>query len=47
MMDFKSYSGRVRLADMNILDVAGVGDVVLKTHPGMNWVLKCEVYSYA
>nr|GEV13264.1 retrovirus-related Pol polyprotein from transposon TNT 1-94 [Tanacetum cinerariifolium] len=37
---FKLHSGKVRLADDKTLDIAGVGDVVLKTSFGTNWTLK-------
>ncbi|GJY28599.1 putative reverse transcriptase domain-containing protein, partial [Tanacetum coccineum] len=37
---FKLRSGKVCLADDKILDIAGVGDVVLKTSFGTSWTLK-------
>ncbi|GJR92854.1 hypothetical protein Tco_0265028 [Tanacetum coccineum] len=37
---FKLRSGKVRLADDKTLDIAGVGDVVLKTSFGISWILK-------
>ncbi|GKC64151.1 hypothetical protein Tco_1096749 [Tanacetum coccineum] len=37
---FKLYSGKVRLANDKTLDIAGVGDVVLKTSFGTSWTLK-------
>ncbi|GJS24200.1 hypothetical protein Tco_0452832 [Tanacetum coccineum] len=37
---FKLRSGKVRLADDNTLDIAGVGDVVLKTSFDISWTLK-------
>ncbi|GJZ77982.1 hypothetical protein Tco_0642654 [Tanacetum coccineum] len=37
---FKLRSGKVRLADDKTLDIAGVGDVVLKTSFGTSWTLK-------
>nr|GEV32699.1 retrovirus-related Pol polyprotein from transposon TNT 1-94 [Tanacetum cinerariifolium] len=37
---FKLRSGKVRLADDMILDIAGVGDIVLKTSFGKSWTLK-------
>ncbi|GJY00664.1 retrovirus-related pol polyprotein from transposon TNT 1-94 [Tanacetum coccineum] len=33
-------SGKVRLADDKTLDIAGIGDVVLKTYFGTSWTLK-------
>nr|GEY02021.1 hypothetical protein [Tanacetum cinerariifolium] len=36
----KLHSGKVRLADDMTLDIAGVGDVVLKTSFGTSWTLK-------
>ncbi|GKF30259.1 retrovirus-related pol polyprotein from transposon TNT 1-94, partial [Tanacetum coccineum] len=41
---FRLYSGKVRLADKKTLDIAGVGDVVLKTSFGPKWkVTKCSL----
>ncbi|GKD99238.1 retrovirus-related pol polyprotein from transposon TNT 1-94, partial [Tanacetum coccineum] len=37
---FKLRSGKVRLADDKTLDIAAVGDVVLKTSFGTSWTLK-------
>ncbi|GJZ38067.1 hypothetical protein Tco_0584258 [Tanacetum coccineum] len=37
---FKLHSGKVRLADDKTLDIASVGDVVLKTSLGTSWTLK-------
>ncbi|GKF32663.1 hypothetical protein Tco_0102461 [Tanacetum coccineum] len=37
---FKLCSGKVRLVDAKTLDIAGVGDVVLKTSFGTSWTLK-------
>ncbi|GKA58512.1 retrovirus-related pol polyprotein from transposon TNT 1-94 [Tanacetum coccineum] len=37
---FKLRSGKVRLADDKTLNIAGVGDVVLKTYFGTSWTLK-------
>nr|GEZ41381.1 retrovirus-related Pol polyprotein from transposon TNT 1-94 [Tanacetum cinerariifolium] len=37
---FKLRSGKVRLADDKTLDIAGVGDIVLKTSFGTSWILK-------
>ncbi|GJX09647.1 hypothetical protein Tco_0199506 [Tanacetum coccineum] len=37
---FKLRSGKVRLADDMTLDIAGIGDVVLKTSFGTSWTLK-------
>ncbi|GJY51263.1 hypothetical protein Tco_0442110, partial [Tanacetum coccineum] len=37
---FKLRSGKVRLAYDKTLDIAGVGDVVLKTSFGTSWTLK-------
>ncbi|GKA86889.1 putative RNA-directed DNA polymerase [Tanacetum coccineum] len=37
---FKLHSGKVRLADDKTLNIAGVGDVVLKTYFGTSWTLK-------
>ncbi|GJX02908.1 retrovirus-related pol polyprotein from transposon TNT 1-94 [Tanacetum coccineum] len=37
---FKLRSGKVRLVDDKTLDIAGVGDVVLKTSFGTSWTLK-------
>ncbi|GKB62179.1 retrovirus-related pol polyprotein from transposon TNT 1-94 [Tanacetum coccineum] len=37
---FKLRSGKVRLADDKTLDIAGVGDVILKTSFGTSWTLK-------
>nr|GEX42779.1 hypothetical protein [Tanacetum cinerariifolium] len=37
---FKLRFGKVRLADDTTLDIAGVGDVVLKTNFGTSWTLK-------
>ncbi|GJV51629.1 ribonuclease H-like domain-containing protein [Tanacetum coccineum] len=37
---FKLRSGKVRLADDKTLDIASVGDVVLKTYFGTSWTLK-------
>ncbi|GKA91694.1 hypothetical protein Tco_0813619 [Tanacetum coccineum] len=37
---FKLRTGKVRLADDKTLDIAGVGDVVLKTSFGTSWTLK-------
>ncbi|GJY15047.1 retrovirus-related pol polyprotein from transposon TNT 1-94 [Tanacetum coccineum] len=37
---FKLHSGKVRLAYDKTLDIAGVGDVVLKTSFGTSWTLK-------
>ncbi|GJR65818.1 methionine gamma-lyase-like protein [Tanacetum coccineum] len=37
---FKLRSGKVRLADDKTLDIAGFGDVVLKTSFGTSWTLK-------
>ncbi|GJS19418.1 retrovirus-related pol polyprotein from transposon TNT 1-94 [Tanacetum coccineum] len=37
---FKLCSGKIRLADDKILDIAGVEDVVLKTYFGTSWTLK-------
>ncbi|GKB45873.1 hypothetical protein Tco_0896626 [Tanacetum coccineum] len=36
----KRGSGKVRLADDKTLDIAGIGDVVLKTSSGTSWTLK-------
>nr|GEY68371.1 retrovirus-related Pol polyprotein from transposon TNT 1-94 [Tanacetum cinerariifolium] len=43
---FKLRSGKVRLADDKTLDIAGVGDVVLKTSFGTSWNLK-DVREYS
>ncbi|GJT15646.1 retrovirus-related pol polyprotein from transposon TNT 1-94 [Tanacetum coccineum] len=37
---FKLRSGKVRLADDKTLDIAGIGDVILKTSFGTSWTLK-------
>ncbi|GKD07032.1 hypothetical protein Tco_1186717, partial [Tanacetum coccineum] len=37
---FKLRSGKARLADDKTLDIAGVGDVILKTSYGTSWTLK-------
>ncbi|GJU52260.1 retrovirus-related pol polyprotein from transposon TNT 1-94 [Tanacetum coccineum] len=37
---FSLHSSKVRLADEKTLDIAGVGDVVLKTSFGTSWTLK-------
>ncbi|GKB83145.1 hypothetical protein Tco_0950040 [Tanacetum coccineum] len=37
---FKLRSGKFRLADDKTIDIAGVGDVVLKTYFGRSWTLK-------
>nr|GEZ21538.1 retrovirus-related Pol polyprotein from transposon TNT 1-94 [Tanacetum cinerariifolium] len=37
---FRLRSGKVRLADGKTIDIAGVGDVVLKTSFGTSWTLK-------
>ncbi|GJS13676.1 retrovirus-related pol polyprotein from transposon TNT 1-94 [Tanacetum coccineum] len=37
---FKLCSGKVRLADDKTLDIAGIGDVVLKTSFSTSWTLK-------
>ncbi|GJV38513.1 hypothetical protein Tco_1410990 [Tanacetum coccineum] len=37
---FRLRSGKVRLADDKTIDIAGVGDVVLKTFFGKSWTLK-------
>ncbi|GKD69576.1 hypothetical protein Tco_1323666, partial [Tanacetum coccineum] len=37
---FKLCSGKVRLANDKTLDIAGIGDVVLKTSFGTSWTLK-------
>ncbi|GKF67325.1 hypothetical protein Tco_0197004, partial [Tanacetum coccineum] len=37
---FKLRFGKVHLADDKTLDIAGVGDVVLKTSFGTSWTLK-------
>ncbi|GJY16178.1 retrovirus-related pol polyprotein from transposon TNT 1-94 [Tanacetum coccineum] len=37
---FKLHSGKIRLADDKTLDIADVGDVVLKTSFGTSWTLK-------
>ncbi|GKG14629.1 hypothetical protein Tco_0354229, partial [Tanacetum coccineum] len=37
---FKLHSSKVRLADDNTLDIAGIGDVVLKNPFGTCWTLK-------
>ncbi|GJZ11713.1 copia protein [Tanacetum coccineum] len=37
---FKLRSGKVRLADNKTLDIAGVGDVILKISFGTSWTLK-------
>ncbi|GJT73542.1 hypothetical protein Tco_1032828 [Tanacetum coccineum] len=37
---FKLRSGKVRLADYKTLDIAAVGDVILKTSFGTSWTLK-------
>nr|GEX87802.1 RNA-directed DNA polymerase, eukaryota [Tanacetum cinerariifolium] len=37
---FKLGSGKIRLADDKTLDIAGVGDVVLKTSFDISWTLK-------
>nr|GEY63486.1 retrovirus-related Pol polyprotein from transposon TNT 1-94 [Tanacetum cinerariifolium] len=37
---FKLRSGKVRLADDKTLDIAGIGDVVLKNSFGTSWILK-------
>ncbi|GJY98739.1 hypothetical protein Tco_0516169 [Tanacetum coccineum] len=37
---FKLRSGKVRLANDKTLDIAGIGDVVLKTSFGTSWTLK-------
>ncbi|GJV43289.1 hypothetical protein Tco_1427825 [Tanacetum coccineum] len=41
---FKLHSGKVRLANDKTLDIAGVGDVVLKTSFGASWTLKVVKY---
>ncbi|GJW41990.1 hypothetical protein Tco_0070789 [Tanacetum coccineum] len=41
---FKLRSGKVRLADDKTLDIAGIGDVVLKTSFGTSWTLKDVTY---
>lgn len=38
--NFKHYEGKVRLADKKSLDIAGVGDMVLKITLGTKWTLK-------
>nr|GEX69385.1 retrovirus-related Pol polyprotein from transposon TNT 1-94 [Tanacetum cinerariifolium] len=40
MKNFKPLIGKVHLADMKVLDVAGIRDVVLKTTFGTEWILK-------
>lgn len=40
MKNFKPLLGKVCLADINVLDVACIGDVVLKTTFGIEWILK-------
>ncbi|GKD70142.1 hypothetical protein Tco_1324232, partial [Tanacetum coccineum] len=41
---FKLRSGKVRLVNDKTLDIAGVGDVVLKTSFGTSWTLKVVKY---
>ncbi|GKC69252.1 retrovirus-related pol polyprotein from transposon TNT 1-94 [Tanacetum coccineum] len=41
---FKLRSDKVRFADDKTLDIAGVGDVVLKTSFGTSWTLKDVMY---
>ncbi|GKB85117.1 retrovirus-related pol polyprotein from transposon TNT 1-94, partial [Tanacetum coccineum] len=41
---FKLRSSKVRLADGKTLDIAGIGDVVLKTYFGTSWTLKDVTY---
>ncbi|GJQ98292.1 hypothetical protein Tco_0009431 [Tanacetum coccineum] len=41
---FKLRSGKVRLADDKTLDIACVGDVVLKTSFGTSWTMKDATY---
>nr|GEZ50051.1 retrovirus-related Pol polyprotein from transposon TNT 1-94 [Tanacetum cinerariifolium] len=38
--NFKPLLRKVRLANIKVLDVAGIGDVVLKTTFGTEWILK-------
>ncbi|KAL4573166.1 hypothetical protein LXL04_019963 [Taraxacum kok-saghyz] len=40
MQNFRHYTGKVKLADNNTLDITGVGDVSVKTTLGTNWILK-------
>ncbi|GKG03275.1 hypothetical protein Tco_0310911, partial [Tanacetum coccineum] len=40
MKNFKPLLGKVRLADMKVLDVSGIGDVVLKTTFSTEWIPK-------
>ncbi|GJS07452.1 retrovirus-related pol polyprotein from transposon TNT 1-94 [Tanacetum coccineum] len=40
MKNFKQLLGKVSLANMKVLDVAGIRDVVLKTTFGIEWILK-------
>ncbi|GJV47020.1 hypothetical protein Tco_1437232 [Tanacetum coccineum] len=42
---FKLRSGKVRLADDKTLDIASIGDVVLKTSFGTSWTLKDVRYT--
>nr|GEW66920.1 retrovirus-related Pol polyprotein from transposon TNT 1-94 [Tanacetum cinerariifolium] len=44
MKNFKPLLRKVRLADMKVLDVAGIWDVVLKTTFGIEWILKNATY---
>ena len=45
MQNFRDYQGKVRMVDNKFLDIMGVGDVVLKTTPGMDWTLKNVKFS--
>ena len=40
MINFRLYSGSVRLADKKVLQITGIGDVVLRTSLGTKWTLK-------
>ncbi|GKB19826.1 hypothetical protein Tco_0853749 [Tanacetum coccineum] len=40
MKNFKPLLGKFRLADIKVLDIAAIGDVVLKTTFGTEWTMK-------
>ena len=40
MKNFRHYRGKVRLVDNKVLDITGIGDVVLTTSLGAKWTLK-------
>ncbi|GKA28691.1 hypothetical protein Tco_0714936, partial [Tanacetum coccineum] len=40
MKNFQPLLGKVRLTDIKVLDVTGIGDVVLKTTFGTEWIMK-------